>query len=162
MVVCERWVGDWTYWPQVPLTIAALLSHSVGLLNRGSWGPKPSAGSLFSLPRTETRTLTNWLELTKTIGGTGLYNCLTSTCFLWVSHLHRIQPVHGQGYILISSTGCTSFWINVIIQFYITAVRPLASHLKTTEERFKKKTCEALLEKQGRTHKWCSSMDLYT
>ena len=25
-----------TYWPQVPLTIAALLSHSAGLLNRGS------------------------------------------------------------------------------------------------------------------------------
>ena len=30
-----------TYWPQVPLSLAALLSHSAGLLNRGSWGPKP-------------------------------------------------------------------------------------------------------------------------
>ena len=53
-----------TYWPQVPLTIAALLSHSAGLLNKGSWGPKPSAGSWFSLPRTATRTPTNWLQLT--------------------------------------------------------------------------------------------------
>ena len=72
-----------TYWPQVPLTIAALLSHSAGLLKRGSWGPKPSAGSWFSLPRTATRTPTNWLQLTQTIFGTGLYNCLTPTCFRW-------------------------------------------------------------------------------
>ena len=46
------------------------------------------------LPRTATRTPTNWLQLTRTVCGTGLYNCLTSTCFLWASHLHRIQPVH--------------------------------------------------------------------
>ena len=101
-----------TYWPQVPLTIAALLSHSAGLLNRGSWGPKPSAESWFSLPRTATRNPTNWLQLTRTLCGTGLYNCLTATCFLWASHLHRIQPVHGQGYILIFSTVCTCFSID--------------------------------------------------
>ena len=47
-----------TYWPQVPLIIAALLSHSAELLKRGSWEPKPSAGSWFSLPRTATRTPT--------------------------------------------------------------------------------------------------------
>ena len=52
-----------TYWPQVPLNIAALLSHSARLLNRGLWGSKPSAGSWFSLPRTATRTPTNWLRL---------------------------------------------------------------------------------------------------
>ena len=77
-----------TYWPQVPPTIAALLSHSAGLLNQGSWGPKPSAGSWFSLPPTL------WLQLTRTVCGTGLYNYLTPTCFLWASHLHQIQPVH--------------------------------------------------------------------
>ena len=33
----------------------------------------------------------NW---TQTVCGTWLYNCLTSNCFLWASHLHRIQPVH--------------------------------------------------------------------
>ena len=71
-----------TYWPQVPLTIAALLSHSAGLLNRGSWGPKPSAGSWFSLPRTATRT----------VCGTGLYNCLMYTCFPWASQLHWFNP----------------------------------------------------------------------
>ena len=53
-----------TYWPQVPPTIAALLSHSAGLLNRGSWGSKPSTGSWFSLPQTATRTPTYWLQLT--------------------------------------------------------------------------------------------------
>ena len=52
-----------TYWPQVPLSLAALLSYSAGQLNRGSWGPKPSAGSWFSLSRTATRTPTNWLQL---------------------------------------------------------------------------------------------------
>ena len=28
-----------TYWPPVPLSLAALLCRSTGLLNRGSWGP---------------------------------------------------------------------------------------------------------------------------
>ena len=36
-VMCERWVGDWTgtatYWSPVPLSLAALLSRSAGLLN---------------------------------------------------------------------------------------------------------------------------------
>ena len=79
-----------TYWPQVPLTVAALLSHSAGLLNRGSWGPKLSAGSWFSLPRTATRTST----ATDPNYGPGLYHCLTYTCFPWASQLHRIQSVH--------------------------------------------------------------------
>ena len=83
-----------TYWPQFPLTIAVLLSHSAGLLNRGSWGPTSSAGSLFSLLRAETRTPTAWLQLTRTVCGTRLYNCLMSTCFLGAPDLHRIQPVH--------------------------------------------------------------------
>ena len=52
-----------SYWPQVPLSLAVILSHSAGLLNRGSRGPKPSAGSWFSLPRNATRTPTNWLHL---------------------------------------------------------------------------------------------------
>ena len=83
-----------TYWPQVPLVIAAVPLHSVEVLNRESWGPNPSAGGWFSLPRAATRTPTNWLQLTRTVRCTGLYYCLTTTCFLWASHLHRIQPVH--------------------------------------------------------------------
>ena len=43
--MCERWVGDWTetatYWPPVSLSLAALLSRSAWLLNRGPWGSSP-------------------------------------------------------------------------------------------------------------------------
>ena len=92
--------------PQVPPTIAALLSHSAGLLNRGSWGTKPSAGSWFSLPRTPTRTPTNWLQLTQAICGTGLYNCL----LLLVGVAFAPNSTR-QGDTQISSTGCTCFLI---------------------------------------------------
>ena len=80
-----------TYWPPVPLTIAALLFSFCLAAQPGSWGPKPSAGSWFSLPRTATRTATNWLQLTWTVCGTGLYNWLTSTRFPWASQLHRFN-----------------------------------------------------------------------
>ena len=79
-----------TYWPQVPLTIAALISHSTGLLNWGSLkatSPQSGAGSHYLELQLE-------LQLTQAVCGTWLYNCLTFTCFLWASRLHRIQPVH--------------------------------------------------------------------
>ena len=79
-----------TYWPQVPLTIAALLPHSAGLLNRGSLrtaSPLSGAGSHCLELQLE-------LQLTQAVCGTWLYNCSMSTCFLWASQLHRLQPVH--------------------------------------------------------------------
>ena len=85
------------YWPPVPLSLAALLSRSAGLLNQGSWGLSPLWEHLIS----------NWLQTNWTSCNTGLYHCLTPTCFQWVSHLHPIQPIHSQGHTLISSTGCT-------------------------------------------------------
>ena len=105
-VVCERGVGDGTetatYWPQVPLTIAALLPHSAGLLNRGPEGPSPLSGagahySILSPTTTGTHCLelnSAYLELqlTRTVCDTELYNCLTSTCFPWASQLHQFQP----------------------------------------------------------------------
>ena len=94
-----------TYWPPVLLSLAALLSRSVGLLNRGSSGPTDLCWVLV-LSTASYLQLTDF-QLTRTVCGTGLYNCLTSTCFQWASHLHPIQPVHSQGYTLISSTGCT-------------------------------------------------------
>ena len=100
-----------TYWPQIPLSLAALLSRSVGLLNRGSWGPSP----LWEL----VLTTASYLQLIQPVCGTGLYNCLPFTCFLWASHFYRIQPVHGQGYILISSIGCTCYLHRCIS--YLTA-----------------------------------------
>ena len=92
-----------TYWTSVPLSLAALLSCSAGLLNRGSWGPMVLCWVLVL-------STASYLQLTPTDWTpcrTGLYNCLTPTCFLWASHLHPILPVHSQGYTLISSTGCT-------------------------------------------------------
>ena len=94
-----------TYWPPVPLSLAVILSRSDGLHNRGilrTHSPLMGAGSLCS-----TLSPNNWLQLTEPVCGPGLYNCLTSTCFLWASHLHPIQRVHSQGYTLIYSTRCT-------------------------------------------------------
>ena len=84
-----------TYWPQVPLTIAALLPHSVGLLNWGPEGPSLLSGAgSHSTGNCDSNWLQLKLQLTQTICDTWLYNCLMPTCFLWASHLHRIQPVH--------------------------------------------------------------------
>ena len=85
-----------TYWPPVPLSSAVLLSRSAGLLNRRSWG---SIALCWVLVLSAASYLQ--LQLTEPVYGTGLYNCLTYTCFLWASHLYPIQPVHSQGYTLI-------------------------------------------------------------
>ena len=91
MVMCERWVGDWTktatYWPPVPLSFSFY------------WAAQPEA---LSTPLCWELVLTasncsNWLQTNWTSCRTGLYHCFTSTCFLWASHLHSIQPVHSQG-----------------------------------------------------------------
>ena len=76
-----------------PLSLAALLSRSAGLLNSG--GPEGPIGPLCWVLVLSTA---SYLQLTdtktnSTVCRTGLYHCLTSTCFLWASHLHRIQPV---------------------------------------------------------------------
>ena len=108
-----------TYWPEVPLSLAVLLSCSAGLLNRGSRDPSP----LWEL----VLTTASYLQLTEPVCGTGLYNCLTSTCFLWAPHMHPIQPIHSQGYTLISSTGCTCYLHRCIS--YLTA-RPRVNMLQ--------------------------------
>ena len=106
-----------TYWPQIPLSLAALLSRSAGLLNRGFWEPIALCWVLV-LSTASYLQLTD-SKLTEPVCGTGLYNRLTPTCFLWASHLHPIQPVHNQGYTLISSTGCTCYLQRCIS--YLTA-----------------------------------------
>ena len=50
---------------------------------------------------------------------------------LWASYLHPIQPVHSQGYTLISSTGCTCYLHRCI--FYLTArLRANMQHVSST------------------------------
>ena len=100
-----------TYWPQIPLSLAAPLSSYVGLLNQGSWGSSPL--------RELVLITASYLQLTEPVCGTGLYNYLSSTCFFWASHLHPIQLVHSHGYTLISSTGCTCYLHRCIS--YLTA-----------------------------------------
>ena len=82
-----------TYWPQVPLTIAALFSHSAGLLNRGSLRAI-SLELVLTASNCNSNSNCKWLQLTQAVCGTWLYNCLTPTCFLWALQLHQIQPVH--------------------------------------------------------------------
>ena len=61
----------------------------LGCSTGGPGGPSPLLGA-----GSHCLELQLELQLTDSNYGTGLYNCLTSTCFLWASHLHRIQPVH--------------------------------------------------------------------
>ena len=99
-----------TYGPTVPLSLATLPSRSAGLLSRGP-------GPLWEL----VLITASFLQLTEPVWGTRLYNCLASTCLLWAPHLHPIQPVHSQGYTLISSTGCTCFLIDSRVESqYVT------------------------------------------
>ena len=58
-----------TYWPQVPLSLAAFLSRSAGLLNGGSWGP-------IALCSVLVLSTAPYLQLTQPVCGTGLYNWL--------------------------------------------------------------------------------------
>ena len=109
-VMCERRVGDLTNCKL--LTPSSFVFSSTcfsfcwaaksGVLRAHS--PLLGAGSLYSILSPTRLTPTNWTSC-----HTGLYHCLTSTCFLWASYLHPIQPVQCQGYILISSTGCTCY-----------------------------------------------------
>ena len=115
-----------TYWPPPTLlAITAFLSRSPGLLNRGPgaqplwdmflnpafplqlvWSPTaqsrarglPLLGAGF-LYRSCLQLVwsPNWLSSLCT----ELYNSSTPTFFLWASQIALIQPIHGQGYILI-------------------------------------------------------------
>ena len=108
-----------TYWPQVLLTIAALLSFSDWVAQ--PWvteGPKPSICRWLSIRHL----VPNWLqlqlklELTQVICGIWLYNCLTPTCFLWAyASAPNSTTSTGQGDIPISWTGCTCFTVLPLI-----------------------------------------------
>ena len=96
----------------------------LGCSTVGHWGPKPSVCKpilmLATCPPIDSNCnwlqLTNWLELTQAVCGTWLYNCFSSTCFLWTyaSAPHSTTST-GQGDIPISSTGCTCFAVLPLI-----------------------------------------------
>ena len=95
---CERvdvgcvWEVSWrreqtaTYWPQVPLTMAALLSHSCWDAQPGvSEGPSPlsGAGSHSAGIISPTATRTHCLELTETDSNSLNWQQLTHPSHLW-------------------------------------------------------------------------------
>ena len=117
-VVCERELEteqNCNVLTPTPMAITAFLSRYPVLHYRGPGGPAslghvphssifsptgqsgvlraPSAGCWFFLPHL----ISNWLNFLCT----ELYNSLTPTFFLWASQIALIQPIHGQGYILI-------------------------------------------------------------
>ena len=99
-LVCERWAGDGDrllYWPQVLLTIAALLPHlGWGCSTVGHWGSQALC-LLLAL------TLASCLQLAWTALGTWLYNWLMPTCFRcslftlvhsWLTAQSRFNMLH--------------------------------------------------------------------
>ena len=114
--MCEKWVGNWKDCYILTPNSSDLRSTSFLFC----WAAQPGVlrakafcwELVLSASNCNSNFNWNWPHLTRTLCGTGLYNCSSSTCFLWASHLHRIQPVHGQGYILLSSTKCTCFLID--------------------------------------------------
>ena len=80
------------------MAITAFLSRSPGLLNRGPGGPASLGYGPHSSIFSPTGLISNWLNFLCP----ELYNNLTSTLLpASVTISHSIQPVHGQGYILI-------------------------------------------------------------
>ena len=128
-----------TYWPQVPLTIVALLSHSAGLLNQGPEGPSPLSGAgshygILSPTATGTRTVTAAATRTE-LGLPRTPTALKPSVapgYIIVSHppascgcriCTEFNPSIGQGDIPIFSTGCTCFLIDGSVEGqYVTII----------------------------------------
>ena len=86
-------------------------SHSAGILSPTAWN---------WLTRTDWLQVTNCNWLTQAVCGTWLYNCLTSTCFLWAyASVPNSTTSTSQGDIPTSSTGCTC--LAVLLLFYTCA-----------------------------------------
>ena len=90
-----------TYWPPNSSGYSSISFPFSCAAQPGAWGPN-LCWDMVLIPA-------SFLQLVWLPVAPGLYNYLTTTCFLWASHLHSIQPVHSQGYLLISSTGCTCY-----------------------------------------------------
>ena len=84
-VMCERWVGDWTNCNILTpsSSVFSITSSQPRLLKP----PPPLLGTGSHCLNCNKLTPTDWTSCR-----TGLYHCLTLTCFLWASHLHPIQP----------------------------------------------------------------------
>ena len=123
--MCEKELGteqNCNILTLTPMAITVFLSHSLGLLNQGprgsaflghvliptsslqlqllNWGPEGPLCWVLAFSTTSCLQLIwspNWLNFLST----ELYDSSMPPFFLWVSQIALIQPVHGQGYILI-------------------------------------------------------------
>ena len=101
-VLCERWVGDGTDCNILTPSSSGQSSTSSSFCWAAQSGILRAQALCWELVLTASNcnsnsnklTPTNWLQLTQAVCGTGLYNCLTSTCFLWASQLNWIQPIN--------------------------------------------------------------------
>ena len=112
-----------TYWPQVPLTIAALLLHSGWAAQLGSLRAQAVCLELVLTLRASYLQLQLQLELqlTQAVSGTWLYNCLTPTCFLWAyASAPNSTMSTGQDDMPISLTGCTCFCPSAYLHWCIS------------------------------------------
>ena len=97
-VVCERWVEDGTDCNILTPSSSDYSSTSFSFC----WAAQPGVlraqairwELVLTASNCNSNSNCNWPQLTETVCGTWLYNCLPSTCFPWASHAHRIQPVH--------------------------------------------------------------------
>ena len=124
LVMCERLVGDEDCYILTPSSfdIQNFFHILAGLLNRGSIRTQAISLKL-ALTRASCPQLTpaasvtwnsNWL--TQAVCGTWLYNCLTSTCFLWAyASAPNSTTSTCQRDIPISLTGCTCFALLMLI-----------------------------------------------
>ena len=74
------------------------------------------------------------LQLIWTSCRTGLYNNLTSTYFLRALHLHSVQPVESQGYLLMYSTGYTCYLHRCISSLTSRSGRRSISYIGSYQE----------------------------
>ena len=86
-VVCERWVGDWTDCNILTSSSSDYSSTSFSFCWAAQPGVLRAQALCWELVLTASNCNSNfncnWLQLTRTVSSTGLYNCLTYTCFLW-------------------------------------------------------------------------------
>ena len=109
--MCERWVGDRTDCYILTPSSSDYSSISFSFC----WAAQPGvlSAQALSWELVLTASNCNWLQLTQTVSGTQLYNCLTPTCFLWALHVHRIQPIHrSRWHLQYLRLECTCFLID--------------------------------------------------
>ena len=136
--MCERWVGDGTDCHILTPSSSDYSSTSSSFCwaaQSGSWGPKPSVWSWFSL-RVELNcnSNSNWLN-SSVVPGYIIVWRLPASCGRPICT--KFNPSTGQGDSLISSTGCTFFLIDGSVDGqYVTVL--------INKKKKKKKTCHLM------------------